>query len=1128
MKDLILRTIVILINLPVIALAQSNQNYIVSITPYQAISTPANSNDGNSNMSIQYFDGLGRIVENVQKGITPNGQDLVDLTEYDIIGRDSCKWNPTPASGNAGGYILKSAFSSLASNQYGSTESPYSKVEYESSPLNRLSGQYGAGAVWYANSKKISTSYQVNITDEVAYYCVNSNKQLQRNGNYLLNTLNKTVVTDEDGKITTEYKNKQGQVVMKRINSSSNVDTYYVYNDLGQLSYVLPPIAVDSLPSTGQITDDNGVLKRYAYLYKYDERGNNVVKRLPGCDSICMVYDKALRLVMSQDGNQRAKKNWIVTKYDALGRVIYTGMLNSASTRVQLKATYDNTVVIESYTNGTGYSCNNFCSATPLTINYYDSYDYLGLSIVTTADKASLPFVPLSGYDGQFLDKTTNQPNPKGLLTGTRTYILDKTGTYLTTAMYYDKYGRLVQTRASNHLGGYDITYNHYDFTGKVLKERKDHNISGQSVITEVYRYAYDKAERLTLTRYKLASKDTITLASNTYDELDRLVTNYRHNSTDTVSYAYNIRNWTILLKSGKFVENLFYNTNPINSNVCFNGNISFSNWTYNGAINSYNYVYDDLNRLSSATFYNTISVPGGNIYVSGPTGYESFNYDKQGNIINLSRNGIANSSPIDLLTYKYVGNQVKSISDQMTSQHLASVKEYQNLSTATNKIEFYYDKNGNMTSDSDRNIVAIRYNILNLPDTIQFGTGNQIINRYAADGRKLGTEYFTRVTNLAVPLITRQVINQTYSLNVINQNGTAYIDNKEYTTLNGNPALTAINRVHNAEGYTDNLLNPYGPFYYYDRKDHLGNIREVWRAAGFPPAGTVQYTQYYPSGLPWASNSIDNPITQPYKYNGKEFVEMNGYDTYDYGARGYYPAMGRFTGVDPLCEKYYSISPYAYCAGNPVSRIDPNGKEIINSADRVTYTEDDAKIAFTAIQRQNNNKSGFSIHFVMQERTPEIYKHTLNSFRLGKPDVLHYESDKKVQSQHRNQALKGIPSRGSEGLERDEYPYASTKEGGAGANVAYVPKGENGKQGADLGFLYKTMDDGDAFLVLPVPNENEPNPLPVNVPETSPRNKFLDYMKDKTGLTGAALITYIIISEATRVIPVRNVIPAP
>jgi hypothetical protein len=53
----------------------------------------------------------------------------------------------------------------------------------------------------------------------------------------------------------------------------------------------------------------------------------------------------------------------------------------------------------------------------------------------------------------------------------------------------------------------------------------------------------------------------------------------------------------------------------------------------------------------------------------------------------------------------------------------------------------------------------------------------------------------------------------------------------------------------------------------------------------------------------------------------------MNGYDTYDYGARGYYPAMGRFTSVDPLAERKPWMSPYAYCSGNPVNRIDPDGK---------------------------------------------------------------------------------------------------------------------------------------------------------------------------------------------------------
>jgi len=235
--------------------------------------------------------------------------------------------------------------------------------------------------------------------------------------------------------------------------------------------------------------------------------------------------------------------------------------------------------------------------------------------------------------------------------------------------------------------------------------------------------------------------------------------------------------------------------------------------------------------------------------------------------------------------------------------------------------------------TDLDRNIVSIRYNILNLPDTIQFRYGNQIINRYSADGRKLGTEYFTRVTNLAVPLITGQVINQTYTINTINQNGTAYIDNKEYNTLKGNPALTTLQRVYNAEGYAQNITAT-TPNYYYYRQDHLGNNREVWLAN---TKKTVQRTQYYPSGLPWASIASDSTGLQERKYNGKEFVEMHGYDTYDYGARGYYAAMGRFTSVDPLAENYYETSPYSYCDGNPVNNIDPDGRDYWSTSDPAT-----------------------------------------------------------------------------------------------------------------------------------------------------------------------------------------------
>ena len=63
-------------------------------------------------------------------------------------------------------------------------------------------------------------------------------------------------------------------------------------------------------------------------------------------------------------------------------------------------------------------------------------------------------------------------------------------------------------------------------------------------------------------------------------------------------------------------------------------------------------------------------------------------------------------------------------------------------------------------------------------------------------------------------------------------------------------------------------------------------------------------------------------------KYNGKEFDRTHGLDWYDYCARQYDPASGRFTSMDPLCEKYYNISPYSYCAGNPIRYVDPDGRE--------------------------------------------------------------------------------------------------------------------------------------------------------------------------------------------------------
>jgi len=82
-------------------------------------------------------------------------------------------------------------------------------------------------------------------------------------------------------------------------------------------------------------------------------------------------------------------------------------------------------------------------------------------------------------------------------------------------------------------------------------------------------------------------------------------------------------------------------------------------------------------------------------------------------------------------------------------------------------------------------------------------------------------------------------------------------------------------------------------------------------------------------------------------KYNDKEFVEMHGLDEYDSEARWYYPAIMRTTTIDPLAEKYYEISPYAWCGNNPVRMVDPTGMYIVGTDGKpVTY---DSENGFSA-----------------------------------------------------------------------------------------------------------------------------------------------------------------------------------
>ncbi len=276
----------------------------------------------------------------------------------------------------------------------------------------------------------------------------------------------------------------------------------------------------------------------------------------------------------------------------------------------------------------------------------------------------------------------------------------------------------------------------------------------------------------------------------------------------------------------------------------------------------------------------------------------------------------------LDNLKLYHNGNQLQYVQDYFAgAQNQYGVKEYQNKSNTTD--EFAYDKNGNMVKDLDRDIVTIRYNLLNLPDTVQFRNGNQInqiINRYAANGAKFSTTYLTGTLAAVLPIgaiCTQSNLSGAYQRTKI------YAGSIEYENEGSNSNLT-IARINTPEGY---ISWGYGlMFYNFYLKDHLGNVRETYsaRQESFYPF-TGQRMQYYATGLP-RSDSEDSGF-QPYKYNGKEWIEAHGLDEYDYGARGMYPAIGGgFMSVDPLAEMNYSVSPYVYCNNNPVNMIDPTG----------------------------------------------------------------------------------------------------------------------------------------------------------------------------------------------------------
>ena len=164
------------------------------------------------------------------------------------------------------------------------------------------------------------------------------------------------------------------------------------------------------------------------------------------------------------------------------------------------------------------------------------------------------------------------------------------------------------------------------------------------------------------------------------------------------------------------------------------------------------------------------------------------------------------------------------------------------------------------------------------------------------------------------------------------------------------------------AQNNTGSDCNWYNTLYSYDS---MGNITSLSRN-GLLDDGNYDY---YPYGGLMANSTNHNQ--QRYKYNGKELDRMHGLDWYDYGARWMDAAIGRWHVMDPLCEKYYDVSPYSYCGGNPINRVDLHGDSIMILD----------KASIDAIYNALQSETNLSIKFKNGVLIPEsIRKVTSNS----------------------------------------------------------------------------------------------------------------------------------------------------
>lgn len=1016
---------------PVVFFGQTT--YIKKTVYKSPTQTPVSSPSITDAVITNYiFNGDGRLAQKREHMNSNSGNDIVTNYEYDAMGRESKIHlpyvNSTPslnydynALSDQLGYYGSPNPSQTGNPYLESTNNPYNEIIYESSVLGRELKMSFPGDDWSISNDNIKiTDYQTNTTTEQiklfkAVGTWNSGSglytiALTANGStyhpqgqlYKIIKKNENWVSGDNNTVHI-FIDKQGRRIMSRVFGISVVngseintqhDTYYVYDQYGNLTYVIPPLADTNIDQT--------VLDNLCYQYKYDSENRLCEKKLPAKRWEYYVYDKLNRLIASGPAknpfSNLTTEGWDVRKYDAFNRVIINcwvqvGTSVNSSNRKALQDQLnlqssnfsENKSTSNSTINGISFRYTNVAYPTSgyhvLSVNYYDDYNF--------------SFAPSSygTVEGESVYYNNSSLKPNGLITGIWTRALQSSTTYTGEASYflYDKYSRVIRSHNINYLGGYTQIDNKYDFR-KLLYRITKHKRS--TSVSELYlkdNFTYTSQDRLLTHTHQIGLGGTPQLLyKNEYDELGTLITE-RIGGTDItgstslqkVDYRYNSRGWlthindisystappSMILQDSNphdlFSYKINYNTveNTINGAVVplYNGNIAEIFWKTgsDNILRKYGFNYDAQSRLKNAIYQKPPQIS--NNY------NESITYDKNGNIHSLQRtgayDGLLYTIPIDNLSYTYASGAKNKLLKVIDGSNIAT-----GFQDGTNTDDDYsYDSDGNMTADKNKGITQITYNHLNLPKKVTFASGN-IEYIYDATGGLLARK------------VTQSSTVNTYE----------YLRGFQY-------ANTVLNHFPTKKGYVEvsGSAGAYIYNYVYQYKDHLGNIRLSY---GVDPQTSevriLSENNYYPFGLKHenynssqyiytTSGLVQNPgtcTTCPsgyiYGFQEQEHHDELGLKWLNFKWRNYDSSIGRFVNIDPLAEKFTSSSPYSYAFNNPVyyaeiDGLEPTPYEAALMADHV-YNNSGPLVggwAVSSFKRHNKNERN-GLQSTMYERT--------------------------------------------------------------------------------------------------------------------------------------------------------------